>query len=161
MSNLSRRKFIKKAAITSAVIGFPTVIPVSAMGRNGKVAPNDRVNIGVIACGGRSGVTNDYNDIENSQVIAVCDPVLERRMAKKAKFGNCADYNDFRELLALKEVDAVHISTADHWHVPISLAAARAGKDMYTEKPLGISIQQDLAAREILDKHNRILVLIL
>jgi predicted dehydrogenase len=77
-------------------------------------------------------------------------------LARKKQLGNCDDYNDFRELLAREDVDAVHISTADHWHVPISLAAARAGKDMYTEKPLGISIEQVLAAREIGDKHKRI-----
>lgn len=59
-------------------------------------------------------------------------------------------------MLARPDVDAVHISTADHWHVLLAVLAARAGKDVYCEKPLGISIEQDLRAREIVDKHGRI-----
>jgi hypothetical protein len=65
-------------------------------------------------------------------------------------------YNDFRDLLAQPDVDAVYIATADHWHVPITIAAAKAGKDVHTEKPLGVSIQQDLAARKAVRRHKRI-----
>jgi hypothetical protein len=153
--NLTRRNMLKKTAIASAAMGAPLIIPSSALGKKA-VAPSDRVNIGVIACGNRSRVTDEYQEYAKSQVVAVCDPIRERRVAKKQKYGNCPDYSDFRELLARSDVDAVHISTPDHWHVPISLAAARAGKDMYTEKPLGLSIEQCLAAREIMDKHDRI-----
>jgi predicted dehydrogenase len=154
--NISRRTMIRKTAAAGAAIGFPTFIPAMALGKSGKAAASERVNIGVIACGSRSGVTSEYKDYAKSQVVAVCDPITERRLQKKEQFGNCADYNDFRDLLSQSDVDAVHISTPDHWHVPISLAAARAGKDMYTEKPLGISVEQCLAAREISNKHNRI-----
>jgi predicted dehydrogenase len=147
---------LKNTAAASAAISFPVFIPATALGRSGKVAPSERVNIGVISCGSRSGVTSEYKAYAKSQVVAVCDPITERRMKRKQQFGNCNDYNDFRDLLAQPDVDAVHISTQDHWHVPISLAAGRAGKDMYTEKPLGISIEQCLAAREIMDKHKRI-----
>lgn len=156
MTRISRRRFLKKAAMTGAALSFPTIIPANVLGRNGTVPPSERVNVGVISCGNRSGISIDYKNYAKSQVVAVCDPVKERRLEKKKLFDNCADYNDFRELLARKDVDAVHIATADHWHVPISLAAARAGKDMYTEKPLGISIEQDLAAWEITNKYNRI-----
>jgi predicted dehydrogenase len=156
MSKISRRNFIKKSAKIGAVIGFPAIIPSSALGRGHKRPPSERVNIGLISCGDRSIIANDYQDYEKSQVVAVCDPVMERRLAKKKQFGGCADTSDFRELLAREDVDAVHISTPDHWHVPISLAAARAGKDMFTEKPLGLCIEQTLAAREITEKHQRI-----
>lgn len=156
MTKISRRSFLKSSAVAGAALGFPTIIGSRVLGRNGAIAPSERVNIGLISCGNRSGVTIDYFNSEKAQVVAVCDPVKERRLARKVQLGNCDDYNDFRELLAREDVDAVHISTADHWHVPISLAAARAGKDMYTEKPLGISIEQDLAARVIGDKYKRV-----
>ncbi|MBC8184439.1 Gfo/Idh/MocA family oxidoreductase [candidate division KSB1 bacterium] len=153
---LSRRTFLKNTTKIGLAASFPTIISSCALSRKGRIAPSDRVNIGIISCGNRSGVTLDYKEYPKSQVIAVCDPVKERRLKRKKQFGNCADYSDFRELLVREDVDAVHISTADHWHVPISLAAARAGKDMYTEKPLGISVEQCLAAREIANKHKRI-----
>jgi predicted dehydrogenase len=156
MNKISRRIFLKQSALTAATIGFPLIIPANVLGKNGTIPPSDRVNIGVISCGGRSGITEYYKRYDKSEVVAVCDPRKDRRMQKKEQFGNCADYNDFRELLLRDDVDAVHISTPDHWHVPISLAAARAGKDMYTEKPLGISIEQDLASYDILNKHKRI-----
>ncbi len=155
--NISRRSFLKNSVIiSSAAIGFPSIIPASVLGRNGSIPPSDKVNVGLIACGNRAGYAVEYHNYQKSQIVAVCDPIKERRLQKKQQFGNCDDYNDFRELLARDDIDAVHISTADHWHVPISLAAAKAGKDMYTEKPLGISIEQDIAARAIVDKYNRV-----
>ncbi|UCD58338.1 MAG: Gfo/Idh/MocA family oxidoreductase, partial [Candidatus Hydrogenedentota bacterium] len=151
---LSRRDVLKNGSFIAAVaVAGPNIVPSSVFGAS---APSNRVNIGVIGCGNRSKVVIDYVDYEKSQIVAVADPIKERRLIRKKQAGGCDDYNDFRELLARDDVDAVHISTADHWHVPISLAAARAGKDMYTEKPLGISIEQDQAAREIVDKHRRI-----
>ena len=128
MVKISRRSFLKTTVLTGTALGFPTVLSSKVLGRNGYVAPNDRVNIGVISCGNRSGVTIDYFNDDRSQVVAVCDPVLERRLARKKQLGNCDDYNDFRELLAREDVDAVHISTADHWHVPISLLLPGPGK---------------------------------
>lgn len=153
---MSRRSFLKNSAIIGAATGFPTIVPSSVFGRNGMIPPSDRIGIGLISCGSRSGAAIAYKEYAKSEIVAVCDPRTDRRLKKKAEYGNCADFNDFRDLLAMPEVDAVHISTADHWHVPISLAAARAGKDMYTEKPLGKSIAQDLRAKEIVDKYNRI-----
>jgi len=155
-NEMTRREMIKTTAAAGAVIAAPTIIPATALGNEEKLAPSDRVNIGLISCGSRSGVTASYADYAKSQVVAVCDPITERRLMRKEQFGNCADFVDFRELLQQSDVDAVHISTQDHWHVPISLAAARAGKDMYTEKPLGLTIEQDLAAREITQKYKRI-----
>ncbi len=155
-TNTSRRHFLKTAVAAGAAIGFPTVIPASALGRGGAVAPSGRVSVGLIGCGGRSRVAKEYLNYEKSQLVGVCDPIRERREKWAAEAGDCVQFNDFRDLLARDDIDAVHVVTADHWHVPISLAAARAGKDMYTEKPLGISIEQDLAARAIVEKHKRI-----
>ncbi len=153
---ISRRSFIKSTATIGALAGFPTIISSAVLGRNGITPPSERVNVGVIGCGNRSGVAIKYKDYSKSQVVAVCDPIRERRLKRKAEFDNCDDYNDFRDLLARKDIDAVHIATSDHWHVPISLLAAKAGKDMFTEKPLGISIGEDIASRAIVDKYNRV-----
>ena len=153
---ISRRSFIKNSVVLGTMAGFPNIIPSSVLGREGKTPPSDRVNIGLIGCGERSGAAISYKKYTKSEIVAVCDPIRERRLVRKKEFGNCTDYNDFRDLLSIKDIDAVHIATPDHWHVPISLAAARAGKDMYCEKPLGISINQDLAAKDIVDKYNRI-----
>jgi hypothetical protein len=152
----SRRNFLKTSVGTGAAVGFPTIIPSSVLGKNGAVAPSNRVNVGILACGAQSSSAGSYKNYDKSQIVAVCDPVLERRLAKAKAWGVSDHYNDFRDVLARKDVDAVHISTADHWHVPMSLAAARAGKDVYCEKPLGLTIGQNLAAREIVSKHERV-----
>ncbi|MFV1995369.1 MAG: Gfo/Idh/MocA family protein [Verrucomicrobiales bacterium] len=153
---LTRRRFLRHTVGAASLLAFPTIVPASALGLNGGTPPSGRVHIGVIACGGRSRVTSVYEDCEKSEVVAVCDPIRERRLKKLEKHPNAKDYEDFRDVLKLGDVDAVHISTGDHWHVPISLAAARAGKDMYTEKPLGVSVEECLAAREIVGKHKRV-----
>jgi len=153
---MNRREFIKSSTAAGAAIGLPVVIPSTALGRDGAAAPSDRAAIGIIACGNRARYAGKYKQYAKSEVVAVCDPINWRRLHFKKSFGNCKDYGDFRELLAQKDLDAVHIATADHWHVPIALAAAKAGKDMYVEKPLGISIRHDLESRKIVDEHRRI-----
>jgi len=152
-SKPTRRDVLKKGSAIAAGMAVPIIVPSSVFGAK---APSRRLNIGVIACGGRSKVTTSYEDYEKSEVVAICDPIRDRRLMKLKKHPNAKDYEDFRDVLKLGDVDAVHISTGVHWHVPISLAAARAGKDMYTEKPLGVSVEECLAAREIVDKHKRI-----
>ncbi|MEM9417800.1 MAG: Gfo/Idh/MocA family oxidoreductase [Planctomycetota bacterium] len=156
MTNISRRTFLKSSAVGAAAVGFPTFVPATALGKDGTIAPSNRVGVGVIGCGGRSGSCWAYKANPKSQVIAACDPFMDRRVEKAEAWGAESHYADFREVLERDDIDAVHVVTPDHWHVPISLAAARAGKDVYCEKPLGISIEQDLAAREIIDKHNRV-----
>lgn len=156
MKRINRRKFIGAAATAGAALGFPVIVPSIVLGRDGKAPPNSKANIALIGCGSRSSYAGMYSNYDKSVVVAVCDPVKARRLTRKREHKNCADYADFREVLARKDVDAVHVATADHWHVPISLRAAAAGKDMYTEKPLGICIEQDKKAREIVDKYHRV-----
>ena len=153
---MNRRNFLKVSSATAAAFGFPTIIPSTVLGQNGSVPPSERVAVGLIGCGNRSAYAQAYHNYNKSVIAAVCDPNKSRRLEKKQKYGNCPDFNDFRDVLARDDIDAIHVVTSDHWHVPISMLAAEAGKDMYTEKPLGISIAQDIEARAIVDKHNRI-----
>lgn len=158
MSNnmITRRTFLKTSAAGAAAVGFPTFIPATAMGKDGATAPSNRVTLGIIGCGAQSASCGNYRWVKEAQLLATCDPFLERRVQRAEEWGVQDHYGDFREVLERDDIDAVHIVTPDHWHVPISLAAARAGKDVYCEKPLGISVEQNLAAREIVDKHNRV-----
>ena len=156
MSRMTRRHFVRNTAVAGAAIGLPTIIPATALGRGGKASPNSKAQIALLGCGSRSGYAVGYTKYDKSAVVAVCDPVRERRLQRKQQCGGCADYADFREVLARKDVDAVHIATADHWHVPLALMAAWAGKDVYCEKPLGISIEHDKKARAIVDRFGRV-----
>lgn len=155
-NNISRRGFLKVSLGAGAALGFPTIIPSSVLGNNGAVAPSNRVTVGIIGCGNQSASCRSYLNYAKSQIVAVCDPFRERREIRAAEWNVPDQYNDFRDVLARDDVDAIHVVTPDHWHIPIALAAARAGKDVYGEKPLGISIEQDLAAREIVNKHKRV-----
>lgn len=156
MKQISRRHFIRDAALTGAAVGFPTIIPSSVLGLDGKTPPSGKANIALIGCGNRSGYSINYKNYDKSVVVAVCDPVKSRRLNRKKELGAASDYVDMREMLERKDIDAVHIATQDHWHVPAALLAAAAGKDMYTEKPLGISIEHDKKSRAVVDQYDRV-----
>lgn len=167
----TRRSFLRTVArVVSGTLVAPTVVPASALGL-GATPPSERVTLALVGSGGR-GVHEGrlYTSSDKCQFVAVCDPREDRRTQAKRVFeGIYAGrqpsgtykglkvYNDFRDLLQRKDVDAIHNATPDHWHVPITLAAVRAGKDVHTEKPLGVSIEQDLVARAAVRKHKRIL----
>ncbi|NQT87864.1 Gfo/Idh/MocA family oxidoreductase, partial [bacterium] len=124
---VSRRGFLQGAAWGVAA---PYMLTSSAL-----AAPaSDRVTVGKIGCGGRGGGIGAVG----GQIIAACD-VWKPRRDRYAKSGAKA-YRDFREMLLNDDIDAVAIATPDHWHVPTAIAAAKAGKDMYVEKPPGVSI---------------------
>ena len=160
---MNRRTFLKSAA--------PVVITGAALGRGATPAASDRVNLAFIGCGGRGGDGLMKNAIvhPDCQCVAVCDPFLDRR-EKRAKqindfyaqkYGTASYkgvelFKDFRELLRRKDIDGVCIATPDHWHVPLLIAAARAGKDVYVEKPLSPTIEQNLLARKVLKQTGRI-----
>ena len=167
---LNRRNFLKGASLAAAALGFPYVIPSRALGEGAVPPPSERVLLGHIGVGGQgSGLLGGFLGLEDCQSVAVCDAYGSRREASAARinqayaersakgsYKGCAQYEDFRELLARKDIDAVVIATPDHWHVPIALAAARAGKDTYVEKPLGISIEENKALREAIHRYARI-----
>ncbi len=160
----TRRGFVKKSlAAAAAVTGFPYIVPGSALGLGGRTAPSNRITTATIGLGGQGvGVMRVFLGQTEAQVIAVCDVNAPRREEAKnlvnTHYGDsgCAAYGDFRELIARDDLDAVQIAAPDHWHVPMAIAAARAGKDMYVEKPLGLSVAANLALREIIQTHGNV-----
>ncbi|MEK7685311.1 MAG: Gfo/Idh/MocA family oxidoreductase [Verrucomicrobiota bacterium] len=164
MNNWNRRQFLKSAVTTTgSILAAPTIIPASALGRDGAVAPNERLVMGVIGLGGRGqydlGIFMDNKDV---QVVAVSDVFGDRRAAGKVqvdrKYSNkdCATYRDLRELLARPDIDAVLIATGDNWHSLASILAARAGKDIYSEKPMSVAITESRAVVETVRRFARV-----
>jgi len=135
-------------------VAAPCMVPCSALGLSGTVAPSDRVAIGCIGMGKRGmQLTRGLLNFDDARVVAVCDVHKIRRDDAKQlvdrHYGDsgCIAQNDFRELCGRADVDAVSIASPDHWHVLHSLEAARRGKNVYTEKALGLSIAEDKALR--------------
>lgn len=148
----SRRKFLVQSALAASGIALPTIIPASALGRDGATAPSERITLGVIGFGPRC--TYDLRpmlEFGDVRCLAIADVQAKRRDAGKEMvdkaYGNsdCKTYRDFREVLDRRDIDAVLIATGDRWHAPASMLAAEAGKDIYSEKPCGLTI--DLCQR--------------
>jgi len=154
---MNRRNFLRGLAGGAAVLGFPTIVPSTVLGQNGNTAPSNRVTVAALSCGNRARICRRYVGSNLSELVALCDPNLERARERQQQWGEDIPITaDFREVLARDDIDAVHISTGDYWHVPMALAAARAGKDVFCEKPLAVCIEQCLAAKEITQKYGRI-----
>jgi hypothetical protein len=160
----SRRRFLKTTlAATGAAVLAPTIIPSSALGRDGAVAPSERIVLGGIGIGNRGtydlGCFLEQKDV---QFAAVCDIKEARRSTIKRladeKYGNqdCATYRDFHELLARDDIDAVLIATGPNWHGTAAMYAARAGKDIYCEKPCTKNISQSLILAETMRRTGRV-----
>ena len=168
-SALSRRIFLRQCATaTSAMWGAPLIIPSGVLAADNRPTPANRITIGFIGTGRQCIHANlpGFLGEPDAQAVAVCDvdawrmdrarALVESHYAKQQPSGGfkgCTTFRDWRELLARKDIDAVMISTPDHWHVPMALAAIRAGKDVACEKPLTRSIAEgrklsDLVARE-------------
>lgn len=138
----TRRDFLKTTGLTAAAFGFPTIIPSSALGNADTPPPSERIVMGGIGLGNQgSGDMGSFLGNKEVQYVAVCDvrkSIRDKRkdkVDKEYKNTDCAAYNDFRELLAREDIDAVHVATPDHWHAQIVIAACRAGKDVYCQKP--------------------------
>lgn len=161
---LTRREFFSRSAgAASGLVAIPWLIPASARGAGGRVAPSERITVGVIGLGamGRGHLVWALGH-PGVQVLAVCDVDRVRREEGQQwahdRYGNqdCAAYNDYRELLAREDIDAVLIATPDHWHALQSIDAAKAGKDVYCEKPVSITIQQGRRIVEVVRQYARI-----
>lgn len=156
----SRRQFLRHAA---GVALFPAIIPARALGLNGTPAPSNRITIGMIGVGGHGTSVNlrGFLAQPDARVIAVCDVDRTRsesaRQLVNGQYGNrdCAIFQDFREVLARSDIDAVAISTPDHWHVPISIAGLRAGKDVFCEKPT-LTVAQGRALTQAVARYGRV-----
>jgi predicted dehydrogenase len=176
----SRRAFLKAAAATCSALAFPTIIPASARGADGHVAPSNRVTMAFIGTGNQgTGDMKGFLQDERVQVIAVCDvnregpgywdgAIAGREPARRIvnehytqttgkPYDGCAAYEDFRELLARPDLDAVEVATPDHWHALLTIAAARAGKDIYCQKPFSLTIPEGQAMVAAVRRYGRVL----
>ena len=156
------RRGLLKAAVAAAAA--PYFVPRSVLGGPGKTAAGDRIGVGCIGTGSRgTAVLRSILPFKEARVVAVCDVFADRRNRARGLAGRhygtkagrrgCEAVGDFRELLARDDVDAVTIVVQDHWHAPIAVAAAKAGKDIYCEKPLGVSVAGSRAIRDAVGKY--------
>jgi hypothetical protein len=159
----SRRSFLRTTAAAATALGAPTIIPAHVLGLEGATPPSEKITLGVIGIGPRC--TYDLTamlKLEDVRCLAIADVQAKRRDAGKllvdTAYGNqdLQLHRDFRELLARKDIDAVIVATGDRWHAAASIMAAEAGKDVYSEKPCGITMGlcRDLA--ETFHKHGRV-----
>jgi len=164
MKKFNRRQFLRKAAgVSTGAVGFPYLVWPSALGKAGTVAASERITIGFIGVGSHGRAVNLKNFLGNAdaQAVAVCDVDTNNRNIAcdivNQKYGNkdCATYNDFRKIIERDDIDAVMISTPDHWHVPISIAAAKAGKDVECEKPT-LTVEEGRILCETMKRYNRV-----
>jgi len=160
MSEIGRRGFLAGAA---QALAAPLLVRASALGQGGPPPPSERIVLGAIGIGPRgTHVLQCMIAEKDVQFVAICDVQRSRRQAVKnmadARYGNtdCAMYRDMFELLARPDIDAVLIATGDHWHALASILAARAGKDVYSEKPCGLTIGQCQALDDTVRRCGRI-----
>jgi len=157
---ISRRKFLRAA---SAAAAAPLVITSTALGAQGRPPASERIVMGAIGTGGQgTGNMNGFMGFGEVQMVAVCDPVPEHRQRAQQmvnqRYGNqdCKAYNDFRELLARDDIDAVLIGTPDHWHAIITIEACKHRKDVYCEKPETLTVREGRAMVEAVRRHGRV-----
>lgn len=179
--SISRRSFLSRVIVSAGTgVLLPNVIRSSVLGEEGSVAPSNRITLGVIGTGNQG--TNDMRVFlgdKRVQVVAVCDvnresagywdgavagreparKIVESHYAEQKRSGSykgCDVYEDFRQLLARKDIDTVLIATPDHWHAILTIEAAKAGKDIYCQKPLALTISEGRAMCNAIKKYNRI-----
>ncbi|MBA7656691.1 Inositol 2-dehydrogenase/D-chiro-inositol 3-dehydrogenase [subsurface metagenome] len=168
-NTLTRREFLKSSAVTAAgaALAWPVIVPASVRGAN---APSNRIAVGCIGVGRMGlGDLREALGFKQAQVVAVCDvdtnrvkhaqKLVEEKYSSQGKNGNykgCATYKDFRELVARKDIDAVLIATPDHWHALPAIAAAKAGKDIFLQKPLTLTIKEGRVLSNTVRRYGRI-----
>ncbi len=160
MRQISRRSFLKSGMVAATTaVAAPYVIPSSALGKAGSVPPSERITMGGIGIGGMG--THDLKNFlgqDDIQFLAVCDVDTNHRLKAKntvdSAYGNkdCSAYNDFRDILTRRDIDAVLIATPDHWHAVLSIEAAKAGKDIYCEKPISLTIAEGRAVADTMKR---------
>lgn len=145
--NLSRRDFVKAGLAGTATLAGPVIVPSSALGRDGAIAPSDRVTVGIVGAGVHGQrLMWGLLAYKAAHVVAVCDVYPRHLQQAKWKVNRdylslgCAAYADSSEITRRGDIDAVVIATPDHWHVLNALAAVKAGKSIYLEKPMSLSV---------------------
>jgi predicted dehydrogenase len=163
-ARLTRRQFLTRGAMAASAVAVPCIIPISALGRGGAVAPSERIVMGGIGLGGRGSYDLGWILTQKDvQWVAICEVLKSRREAAKnlvdGKYGtkDCATYGDIRQFLAERtDVDAVLIATGDRWHALASIWAMRAGKDVYCEKPACLTMAQGQMVVETARQYGRV-----
>ena len=159
-SGISRRHFLATAGLALAA---PTIIPASALGREDKPAPSNRIVMGIVGWGMMGpGNTDAFLGMKDCQVVAACD--LDKNHLQQAldkingsyKNQDCKPYHDYRDMMARKDSDAVMLAVPDHWHALLAVEAARHKKDIYGEKPLARTIAEQQAIVKAVQKNKRI-----
>ncbi|SDE58124.1 Predicted dehydrogenase [Pricia antarctica] len=158
---MQRRKFINRTTLgTAAMVGFPSIVPAHVLGKD---APSNKINIGQIGCG-RIAQSHDMHDtirFDEARYVAVCDLDSKRaadakvlvddfykKKTGKEKYMDTKIYDDYKELLANNDIDAVIVSTPDHWHSQPAMEAALAGKDIYLQKPTSLTVREGQQLRK-------------
>ncbi|MGA2619591.1 MAG: Gfo/Idh/MocA family oxidoreductase [Thermoguttaceae bacterium] len=155
----SRRKFLKSAGVTAAAIATPCIVPGAVFGAN---APSNRITMGFVGLGRGEGFVLHYSMRPEVKILAVCDVAKGKRDGRKetvdAAYGNkdCAAYGDFRDLIARDDIDTVMVYTPTHWHAVISVAALNAGKDVFCEKPMALTVKEGRAVCDAVKRNNRV-----
>lgn len=160
-THISRRMFLTTAA---SALALPYFIPARALGRDGAVAPSNRIAVGSIGLGDRgTGHVAEISAFKEVQVVAVCDVFRSKaeRIAlsvdEKSGTKGCVATQDFRELFARPDIDAVTLATPENWHAAMSIAAMKAGKDVYCEKALSLTVAEGRAVCEAVRRTGRVL----
>jgi len=146
-SRISRRRFMQ--TMTGVAVASPLVLKNSVFGNQDTAAPSERVLVGHIGVGGQGGgLFGGVQQVREAQSVAAADCFKSKRegFAAACKGKACAD---FREILDRKDIDCVVVATPDHWHVPIAIMAARSGKSAYVEKPLGLTLEQNILCQKV------------
>ena len=160
-----RRTFMHKTATVASTLALPAIIPASAMGAEGQVAPSNRITLGQMGLGVMgTGHLRRLSGDPSVEMLAICDVDQTRlksaQATVKSAYANtktrCAAYNDYQELLARDDIDAVVIVTPDHWHTPLAIDAAKAGKDIYCEKPVSITVSEGRELEQTVRRCGRI-----
>jgi hypothetical protein len=179
-SPITRRRFLRRAAaLAGTALAAPVIVPWAALGRSGLLAPSERITMGFIGVGRQGGghllgggwtyVAGGYAGRGDVQVLAVCDVRRSRReracqqvnthyadVYGKANYKSCEAYNDFREVLARPDINAVLIATPAHWHATMTALAAAAGKDIYCEKPSAVTVRESQAMLAAVRQYGRV-----
>ena len=146
---MTRRRFLAVTGATGAALSVPTFIPASALGREGRPAPSERITVGIVGWGMIApDNTRGLMGLNDCQVVASCN--IDEKHQKKAvdtindhyKNKDCKMFHDYRKMISRKDIDAVMIAVPDHWHEIIAVYAARHKKDIYGEKPLAKTIAE-------------------
>lgn len=162
--SITRRNFLSQSLwITGSALLGPIFIPESVLGRGNSTSPGDRITIGCVGVGPQGTARmRDFLEHSDAQVVAIADVKTDRLQQVKSivdshyENRDCAGYQDYRNLIAREDIDAVLNATPDHWHVLSALDAVKASKDVYLEKPMGLSIEEDQLLRTACRKYNRV-----